>query len=62
MTKEEIQKKLDDGDYVDFNETPFLSCDENCFALREPQTIDEFKAALEHWKSHSVDCGCSHGC
>lgn len=38
-----------------------VACDERCGALNEPQTLDEYKAALEHWRSHSHLHGCSHG-
>jgi hypothetical protein len=39
-----------------------VACDDNCGALCDPQTLDECKAALEHWRSHSCLRGCSHGC
>jgi len=38
-----------------------VDCDQRCKALTDPQTIDELKAALEHWRSHQYLCGCSHG-
>jgi hypothetical protein len=39
-----------------------VRCDEECGALIDPETIDELRAALEHWIAHSVLHGCSHGC
>jgi hypothetical protein len=38
-----------------------VDCDENCRALTDPQTVEELKAALTHWRSHPYLCGCSHG-
>jgi hypothetical protein len=38
-----------------------VECLENCEALREPQTMAELRAALEHWQHHSSpEGGCSH--
>lgn len=39
----------------------YVSCDEECGALEHPQTLDEHKITLEHYKNHSLDSGCSHG-
>ncbi len=41
---------------------PLVECDLECGALNKPDTAEEIKAALEHWKSHSSLNGCSHGC
>lgn len=38
-----------------------VDCDEGCGAFQEPETLDEYKAALEHWMSHHYLHGCSHG-
>jgi len=38
-----------------------VSCDKGCQALRDPVTLDEFRAALEHWEHHSHVGGCAHG-
>jgi hypothetical protein len=38
-----------------------VHCDDFCKALADPQTLDEFKATLEHWEDHGLDSGCSHG-
>lgn len=39
-----------------------VSCDEACGAFEQPETLDEFRAALEHWKDHDSSWGgCSHG-
>ncbi len=47
-------------------EDNYIECevhvDCECKALREPETFEEYKAAYEHWKSHSRYGGCSHGC
>lgn len=37
-------------------------CEANCGALDDPQTLEELRAALEHWRSHGFMSGCSHGC
>lgn len=50
------------GGYFDWDETPFVECDEPCFSLREPKTLEEYRDALEHWKNHRHLSGCSHGC
>jgi hypothetical protein len=42
--------------------TIHVDCDEGCKALTDPVTLDEVKAALEHWRDHMVLSGCSHGC
>ena len=38
-----------------------VRCDEPCNAKNKPETIDELKIALNHWKYHSFYHGCSHG-
>lgn len=38
-----------------------VECDERCGALEDPQTLDEYKVALDHWRYHEVLGGCSHG-
>lgn len=36
-------------------------CDSlECRALKDPQTLDEWRDAAEHWRSHSCLGGCSH--
>ena len=37
-------------------------CDLGCMALKNPTTLEEYKKAFIHWKSHPVWSGCSHGC
>lgn len=40
-----------------------VGCDRrDCMALQEPQTIEEYKIALEHCEEHAWMSGCSHGC
>lgn len=39
-----------------------VSCDQDCRALENPVTLDEVRAALEHWREHPWLHGCSHGC
>ena len=36
-------------------------CDEDCEAFEYPETPDEYRATLLHYKYHEVDHGCSHG-
>lgn len=37
-----------------------VECDEQCRAFDEPETLDEFVDAYEHWRNHDVLAGCSH--
>lgn len=48
--------------YIDCEEHGFLvKCDKyDCRAKKDPRTLEEYKEALEHWKNHSLYCGCSH--
>lgn len=39
----------------------YVNCDQNCGALMQPQTPEETKASLAHWKDHAYIHGCSHG-
>jgi len=40
-----------------------VECDsERCGALENPRTFEDYKKACEHWASHGVQGGCSHGC
>ena len=39
-----------------------VECDSFCGAKEEPETLEEHKATLEHYKHHSYLSGCSHGC
>ena len=43
------------------DESGLVNCDQNCGALKHPETLEEYRAALEHWTSHTVLHGCSHG-
>jgi hypothetical protein len=38
-----------------------VGCDQECGAYREPETLEEYKAAFEHWMNHGYLGGCSHG-
>jgi hypothetical protein len=38
-----------------------VDCDERCKALVRPETPEELRAALEHWRCHQWLSGCSHG-
>jgi hypothetical protein len=38
-----------------------VGCDSNCKALLDPETVDELRAAVTHWRSHEYTGGCSHG-
>jgi hypothetical protein len=45
------------------NDCPHVACDGiTCRALKDPVYFDEWKAAAEHWCSHRLLSGCSHGC
>jgi hypothetical protein len=37
-----------------------VDCDDNCGALKDPDTEEEYKAAYEHWRWHGLQSGCSH--
>lgn len=37
-----------------------VSCDEDCGAVKNPETLEEYKLAYEHWSGHGYLCGCSH--
>ena len=39
-----------------------VGCDEDCGAYVQPETLDEYKAALEHWMGHDYNGGCAHAC
>lgn len=56
-----LREKNDDCGYVDWEETVYVGCDLPCFALRDPSSEEELRAALEHWRSHGYLHGCSHG-
>lgn len=44
------------------HEQGFVYCDDlTCQAIQEPKTLEEYKAAYEHFKSHYYLHGCSHG-
>lgn len=43
------------------SENGFVECDESCKAKENPETLEEYKATLEHYKHHSLLSGCSHG-
>lgn len=36
-------------------------CDQWCGALKDPETLDEYRVALDHWRSHELLGGCAHG-
>ena len=54
---EELVQKMMRGEYC----TLHVDCDRACLALTDPQTVEELRAALEHWRDHSYLSGCSHG-
>jgi len=39
-----------------------VECDDACLALENPETLDEHRTTLAHYKNHSLHTGCSHGC
>ena len=63
IEKRDILRRLAEGEWpsVDWDETRYVACDEPCFALREPVTEEELRAALVHWRDHSFTHRCSHG-
>jgi hypothetical protein len=38
----------------------FVCCDVRCKAKDKPETLEEYKAAYEHWRRHQYLRGCSH--
>lgn len=56
------KKGWEESPWTDAQEAYYVHCDNNCFARVDPVTIEEFKAALEHWRDHPWMHGCSHGC
>lgn len=44
------------------NGSGVVRCAIDCGALYAPRTLTEALVAVEHWRCHSVDGGCSHGC
>jgi len=39
-----------------------VDCSDNCGALKNPRTCEDYKLAYEHWMGDSYLSGCSHGC
>ena len=39
-----------------------VACDNFCGAKENPETLEEYKATLDHYKNHSYLSGCSHAC
>lgn len=35
-----------------------VGCDHDCGALVDPQTVEELRAAVEHYRYHSLMSGC----
>lgn len=38
-----------------------VHCDNWCQALQEPETLEETRATMIHWREHPWLSGCSHG-
>lgn len=38
-----------------------VNCDDKCGAFEFPETIDEYRWTLEHYKHHKFLDGCAHG-
>jgi hypothetical protein len=39
-----------------------VHCDDlECYAVEDPQTLEEYITAHDHWKNHGYFSGCSHG-
>jgi hypothetical protein len=58
--KKLILEMLANHEFVNWSDTPYVGCDEPCFALENPQTLEEYQAAHDHWKNHGWLSGCSH--
>lgn len=41
---------------------PLVYCDDDCgaYADPDPNSLEELRAALDHWENHSYLSGCSH--
>lgn len=37
-----------------------VNCDDGCGAFLEPETPEEMKDAMIHWREHAYLWGCSH--
>jgi hypothetical protein len=44
-----------------YDDCPFVSCDNDCRALEDPQSEPELRATLAHYREHGYLGGCSHG-
>jgi hypothetical protein len=53
--EERIEKRRED------DKNGLVSCDDFCGAKKEPETLEEYKATLEHYRDHGFLGGCSHG-
>lgn len=38
-----------------------VACDDACPAKDVPKTLEEYRDAYRHWRSHANLAGCSHG-
>jgi hypothetical protein len=59
----EEERLLGSGDTTRLDDDLLVDCDQEdgpCLAKRDPQTLEEFKAAYEHWAEHGLLAGCSH--
>lgn len=39
-----------------------VPCDDSCGAFEDPETLEEYKATLEHYRDHGLMGGNAHGC
>lgn len=54
--------EIQDWEQYELNERRGLvQCDQRCGAKQEPETFEEAVATAEHYRSHSLIGGCSHG-
>ena len=52
---------MTDSDEIEEDEVKgFVRCDIRCQAKDEPNTLEEYIAAYEHWRKHRFLSGCSH--
>ena len=58
----EAKKRSDCYDSLCEVHTGEVYCDSNCGAKVTPETLEEYKAAFDHWQNHGCLGGCAHGC
>ena len=49
------------SEYQAPRERKVVECDDECGAFEEPESLEEYKDTLEHYKHCHFLSGCSHG-